>query len=412
MEKLANTDFEKLLQLKDPWRIEEVSFDNTSRIDIKIKYDSSRGICPQCSSTCKLHDRRTSREWRHLNTMEYETYINCCLPRVKCVSCHKILTISIPWSESRNGFTLKFENYAIDILRTSWSVEEARKLLNINWHQLNGIKKRAVNRGLTRRQSVTIKNIGIDEKSYAKGHTYTSILNDLDNSRVIDLVEGKKQEDTKKLIMQGLKVGQRSSVDAVAIDMYKGYQSAIEEVLPEAKIVHDKFHISKHLNEAVDKTRRREHKMLLRDFNESLSGLRYEFLKNSESLDPELLDMFKEFEQAEYKTAIAWQLKELFRFFWKYKYRNWAKKFFYKWYDKVISSELFHVKKVAEMIKKRLPNVLNYFNYRITNAKSEGLNSKIQTVQSNSRGFRSFENLRVAVLFYCGKLDMKHEFPL
>jgi transposase len=55
---------------------------------------------------------------------------------------------------------------------------------------------------------------------------------------------------------------------------------------------------------------------------------------------------------------------------------------------------------------RHLDNILTYLKHRITNAVAEGLNSKIQQVKSAARGFRKFENYRIAILFFCGKLDM------
>jgi len=411
MENLAKLDFNKLLKLPSPWHVISAQPVSKTRIDVQIIYDSKCGTCPKCNQDCQVYDKRPSRSWRHLDTLQYATYLHCEIPRIKCNQCKDVKSLKVPWSEVRNHFTHLFENHAIDVLQASRSVEEARKLLSINWKQLNVIKQKAVTRGMKRRTSVSTSAVGIDEKSYAKRHHYASIMVDLADARVLEIVKGRKIKDAKKLIKQGLPQEIRSSVQAVAIDMNKGFQSAIEQVLPKAKIVHDVFHIAQHLNQAVDKTRRAEHKVLLQDDNKSLARLRYPLLKNSEKLKQEQLDMFKVLEDAGYETANCWRLKELFRSFWVFDHKEDAKAFFTTWYDKAFKSGLKHLEKVANMINKRLDNVLNFFTYRITNAKAEGVNSKIQTVQSNSRGFRSFENLRIAILFYCGKLDLKHHFP-
>jgi transposase len=410
MEDLAKLDFNKLLNLPSPWHVTSAQPTSETKIDVRIIYDSKRGACPECGKDCKVYDVRPSRSWRHLDTLQYATYLHCEIPRIKCNTCDQVKSLEVPWSEVRNHFTHLFENHVIDVLQASRSVEESRKLLGINWHQLDVIKKRAVARGMSKRVDSEISKVGIDEKSYAKGHQYASIMVDLSDAKVLDIVKGRKITDAKKLIKQGVPEQFRDSVQAVAIDMNKGFQSAVEQVLPKSKIVHDVFHIAQHLNQAVDKTRRAEHKVLLRDDNNSLAKLRYPLLRNSEKLKPDQLDMFKVLKDAGYETANCWRLKELFRCFWRYDHRENAKSFFLNWYEKATKSGLRHLEKVANMINNRLDNVLNFFTHRITNAKAEGVNSKIQTVQSNSRGFRSFENLRIAILFYCGKLDLKHHF--
>ncbi len=80
---------------------------------------------------------------------------------------------------------------------------------------------------------------------------------------------------------------------------------------------------------------------------------------------------------------------------------------FHTWHDWVIASGLKPMIKVAKMLERHLPEILSYFRYRITNAMSEGYNSKIQFIKSAARGFRAFENYRTRILFYCGKLDLK-----
>lgn len=61
------------------------------------------------------------------------------------------------------------------------------------------------------------------------------------------------------------------------------------------------------------------------------------------------------------------------------------------------------------MLKKHLAGLLAYFRHRITNAATEGLNSKIQAIKSAARGFRKFENYRLRILFFCGRLDLRPE---
>ncbi len=111
--------------------------------------------------------------------------------------------------------------------------------------------------------------------------------------------------------------------------------------------------------------------------------------------------------QSDLKVARAWALKELFRKFWDYTYVGNAKRHFERWYSWAVRCRLEPIKEKARMIKSHLPNMLTYFKHRISNGVAEGLNSKIQAIKSNARGYRSFEGFRNSVLFYCGGLDME-----
>ena len=278
--------------------------------------------------------------------------------------------------------------------------------LGLNWHQVDAIKARAVQRGLSRRQAVTIPYLGIDEKQFRKGHKYISSLVDLQQGRVLDVVEDRTEKACKALIEQSLTPKQQQQVTGVAVDMWKAYRSAIEKKLPQADIVHDRFHISQHLNEAVDKVRRQENKELKEAGDRRLVGTKFNWLVNEENLSEVFAEQFNELKQADLKVSRAWAIKELFRGFWDHRYAGWAKRHFDKWYAWAIRSRLEPIKEKARMIKNHLPNILTYFKHRISNAVAEGLNSKIQTVKANARGYRSFDGFRNSILFYCGGLDM------
>lgn len=103
---------------------------------------------------------------------------------------------------------------------------------------------------------------------------------------------------------------------------------------------------------------------------------------------------------------VAWAIKESFVSFWEARNRAFAEAIFRDWYNWAIRCQLKPVVKVAKMLKKHLQGLLTYFEYPITNAVSEGLNSKIQSIKASARGFRNFANYRTRILFKCGKLDL------
>ena len=125
-----------------------------------------------------------------------------------------------------------------------------------------------------------------------------------------------------------------------------------------------------------------------------------------EYLSDESLAELEFLKMTEFNVAHAWSLKELFRHFWTRRDRTFARSYFDFWYLEAVKSGLKAIQKVARMLKKHLPNILTYFECYITNAVSEGINSKIQTIKANARGFRNFENYRTSILFFCGKLDL------
>lgn len=398
--------FTQLLGLTPPWRVTELTPDlDNQKITVKIEWPKGeKGPCPECAAPCQVYDHREERAWRHLDTMQFKTLLVCPVPRISCVT-HGVKSIQVPWADMKGRFTSLFERFAIDVLLSASSQTKAATLLGLSWDEVHHIQERAVQRGLARRELDKLNYIGIDEKSFLKGQSYASIMYDLDKSRVLDVVKDRTEESAKTLL-KTLPEEKCTEIKAVAVDMWVPFLTAITDVLPAAEIVHDKYHVVSYLNKAVDEVRRSENKTLQHDGIDSLKGTRFTWLRNSNSWTDRDKKTFKSLQADGLKVGRAWSIKEVFLDIWNYSYEKSARTFFGKWYFWATHSRLKPIIKVAKMIKNHLDNILTYLNHRITNAKAEGLNSKIQSIKSAARGFRNFENYRIAILFYCGRLAL------
>lgn len=395
-----------LLGLKKPWQIDEINLEiEDSKIEITVSYEAGKKVpCPECGKLCIIKDHREKREWRHLDTMQFATYLICRIPRSYCPE-HGIKTIITPWSEPGSRFTMLFEKLAIDILKATKSIKPASQLLNISWAECQNIQQRAVNRGIKRRNINKLEYLGIDEKSYLKHHKYASILIDIANFRVIDLICGRNEESASNLLTV-IPEEQREEIKAVAADMWEAYTLAVKKKFINADIVHDKFHISKYLNKAVDDCRKVENKNLKKKGIKDLVGTKYLWLKNSKNWLEENKMKYEDIKRVCIKTSRAWAIKETFNKMWQYKYKGAARNYFKKWYFWATHSRIKSVIETAKMLNRHLENILTYCDHKITNSASESINSKIQNIKYNARGFRNFDNFRTTILFYCGKLDL------
>lgn len=395
-----------LLGIEEPWQVEEVNLDiESKKVELLLVWSpGNRAKCPCCGSECSLYDLAPERTWRHLDTMQFETIIRARTPRVECPT-DGVKTIAVPWAEPHGRFTSLFEKLAIDVLLCARSIKAAAALLNLSWDEVDHILRRAVQRGLSRRELEGLSHVGIDEKSFGSGQSYISLLTDLKGSRVLDVVEGRTQAAAEAL-WDTLTAEQRQEIEAVAVDMWEPFMKAIGNKAPQAALVHDKFHVSAHLNEAVDQVRRAEHKELMAAGDETLKGSRQLWLYNPANFSQEQAASFAALRDSGLKVARAWAAKELFTKLWTYRYEGAARRFFKDWFGWVSRSRLKPLIKVARMLKSHLENILTYVLHPITNAVTEGLNSKVQMIKSNARGFRNFENYRTRILFFCGKLDL------
>jgi transposase len=396
----------QLLGLDDAWQVSGVDLSlEDQRVVIQLEHRQGQPVCcPGCGHQRPLKDHAPQRTWRHLDTMQFETVLTARPPRTDCPECG-VKTIAVPWAAPHGRFTLMFEAFAIHVLEAASSTERARALLRLSWGSAQRIMDNAVERGLEHRQVDEVQHVGIDEKSFGKGHNYISVMTDIDGSRVLEVSEDRDKAAADEL-WGALPAEQRGKVEAVAIDMWQAFENSVAKQVPQADVVHDRFHISKYLNEAVDKVRRQEHKSLMNEGDQSLKGTRQLWLYNPENLSDEKWLEFEPLKEAQLKTARAWAIREQFRWFWEYKYAGHAKNFFKRWYGWASRCRLDPIIKVAKMVKRRLDNILTWFRHRISNGPAEGFNSRIQSIKSADRGFRNFQNYRTRILFFCGKLQL------
>ena len=400
-----NTHYRLLLGLDSHWEVQEVDLSlEGQRGKIVLEFTGRELVCPECGQASGRHDLAPERTWRHLDTMQFETVIRARIPRCACAQCG-VKTVAVPWAEKHSRFTLMFEAFALRVLQACSNVQQAAELLGLNWESVQTLIERGVARGLARRQVEQVKHVGLDEKSFRRGPSYVSLMVDLDGSRVLEVVADRTAAAAEQL-WQTLPESQRQKVEAVALDISSAYEKATQQFAPQAAIVHDKFHVSKHLNEAVDEVRRKENQLLQSQDDERLKRTRQLWLFAEHNLSKEQITRFGDLRTSDLKTARAWALKENFRWFWTYQSAGRAKTFFPEWYGWACRSRLAPLIQVAKMLQRRLDHLLTYMKYPITNAAVEGFNSKVQSLKSAARGFRSFANYRLRILFYCGKLDM------
>jgi transposase len=361
--------------------------------------------CAECGALGPLYDHQAEREWRHLDTCQYRTILHAAPPRTQCPK-HGVRVVKLPWTEPGSRFTALFEALAIAWLKHA-SQKAVAERLQLSWDEIHGILERAVKRGLARRQAEEIPQLGVDEKAFRKGHKYLTLVNDLKRNRVLYVAEDREQSSLDGF-WSTITAEQRASIEAVALDMWDPYLASLREHLPEVekKVVFDKFHVAKHLGEAVDRVRRREHKALKAEGDERLTGTKYDWLRNPASMDGQQWREFAELRRSELKTARAWALRETAMALYDYVYEKPARKHFQWWYSWAVRSRLQPIKEVASMLKRRFENVITYLRHRITNAASESLNAKIQWVKYTARGFRNKQNFIHAIYFHCGDLDL------
>ena len=146
--------------------------------------------CPECGDLLLVNDHTKQRSWRHLDTCQLQTIVHASIPRVDCAT-HGVLQVQVPWAEPHARFTMLFERFAIDVLERC-SQTKAAEILELSFDGAHHIMERAVTRGLLRRKTTMAAHIGVDEKAYKKGHSYFTVVSDLDKGIVLNLQDDRK----------------------------------------------------------------------------------------------------------------------------------------------------------------------------------------------------------------------------
>jgi transposase len=271
--------------------------------------------------------------------------------------------------------------------------------LGLTWDEVDGIMARAVERGLRRRGACEPRRIGLDETSFQKRHEYVTVVTDLDGRRVLSVLDGRTKESVDAHF-SALAEAARASVGVVAMDMWKPYMDAAVKWLPNARVCFDRFHVARHLGDAVNTVRKEEHKRLRAAGDRTLVGTKYLWLERPAAMRPERRSLLSQLKDVCTRTGRAWALKEMAAKLWDYVSPGWARRGWLAW------AALASRSKLEPMVRKHLDGILNAVVLRATNAAAESMNARIQRIKAMACGYRNRERFRSAILFHLGGLDL------
>jgi transposase len=363
-------------------------------------------ICPVCKAVCPIYDHADERVWRHLDLCDYRAFLHASVPRIRCPK-HGVRQVTIHWADPRLPMTMAFERQVLDLLQEIKTTSGTARALGLGWDQVHGVMTRAVARGLVKRKGQTVTHVAVDEKALRKGQDYVTLIYDLDRSVVIEVIDDRTTESLAGF-WKSVKYEVRAGIKAVAMDMWPAYLNATMKHIPGAKdkIVHDRFHVAQHMGKAVNDTRIEEHRRLKMAGDYSLSGTKMWWLYGQEHLSPERAQDLANLVAADYKTAEAWVVKENLRHLWTMQTVAEATSYGLNWAKAAIATGIKPVIQVANLVVNHIDQIANYAKHRISTGKAEGINSIVMAIKRAARGYRTWKSFRIAILFFCGGLDL------
>lgn len=405
--------YARILGIESPWMVEEVEL-RLSAGEVLVRVQRDRGaplVCPECGSAASRYDA-AERRWRHLDTCQYQTILVAEIPRVQCRE-HGVHQLRVPWAEPGSHLTSLFERLIIDWLLQVESIAGAAKTLRLTWEQVDGVRARAVQRGLKRRGAVRLPAVmGVDETSFQKRHEYVTIVSSGAEPRVL-WVGDDHDEKALDAFWDEIPPEQRDAIEWISMDMSNAYIASTRKHVRGAdeKIAFDKFHIMNHASDFVDRVRKQENRALLANGDETLKGTKWKWLKRMDGMRWAERCEFRLLRRSDLRTARAWSYKQTVARLWGYVHRDNAEAAWKRFCYGAIRCSLKPVKEFARMIRKHWAGVINAAVSNISNAMAESINAGIQRIKRSACGYRSRARFRVAIYFHFGGLDLYPDIP-
>jgi transposase len=305
----------------------------------------------------------------------------------------------LDWIADNRFYTKRFAFYVGRRCRAS-SIRDVARELHLDWKTVKDLDKQYMGEQLRRAGTPGPKVIGIDEVSIRKGHTYRIVVSDLLRRRPVWFGGQDRSEQSMDLFFQWLGPSKSQKIRLAVMDMWKAFNNSTTSNAPQASILFDKFHVMRHLGEALDSVRRSEYARLVGKDRRFIKGQRYTLLSHRENLTLNGRRALKMLLGANKRLNTAYLLKESFGQLWDYQREGWARRFFENWRASLKWQRLAPYQKFAEMIERHWDGIAAFCKPENKFALGfvEGLNNKIRVIQRRAYGLRDEEYLRLKVL--------------
>jgi transposase len=280
------------------------------------------------------------------------------------------------------------------------SIKSLAEEYRMDWKTVKELDKEYMRLQLAEAGEASPRVIGIDEISIRKGHVYRIVVSDLELHRPIWFGGVDRSEQSMDMFYAWLGPEKAKKIELAVMDMWKPFRNSLRKNAPQAKVLFDKFHVMKHLGDALDDVRRSEYSRLEGSSKKLIKGQRYTLLSHKENLDTKGRKTLKKLLQMNKRINTAYVLKETFGELWFYRSKGCARRFFDQWRDSLKWQRLPQYEKFAKMIDKHWAGIEAYCepDNKVSLGFVEGLNNKIRVIQRRAYGLRDEEYLKLKIL--------------
>jgi transposase len=344
------------------------------------------------------YDRKVRRV-RDLSCGDTRIFLDLEVRRLDCRRCGKVKRERLDFLADNPLYTKRFAHYVGRRCHDA-TIKDVAAELGLDWHSVKTLEMQYMQAQLKRVGTPAPRAIGIDEIAIRKGHTYRIVVSDLDRGRPIWFGGEDRSEASMGEFYNWLGVRKSSRLDLAVMDMWKPFRLATAAHAPRAAILFDKFHIMRHLGDALDTVRNSEYRRLAERDRRYIKGQKYTLLSRRENLTRDGRKALKTLLAANKRLNTAYLLKESFGQLWGYEREGWARRFFDNWRSSLKWQRLGPYEKFAAMIDRHWDGIAAYCRpeNKVSLGFVEGLNNKIRVIQRRAYGLADENYLRLKIL--------------
>jgi transposase len=363
---------------------------------IQLKKKGKTGICPICNKKRRKVIEIRKRTIRDKNIAEEKCFIVINTYRINCKGCYRGME-KLDFILPGEKFTERFANY-IHPLCEKMTLKDVAEMNMINWRTAKRIDKKKLQERFKNLDNINPTRIGVDEIAVEKGHKYLTIVRDVD-AGVIWVGEKRKKETLDQFFKE---LGRKKSEQIVVavMDMWDPFIKSVKENT-NAKIVFDKFHIAKKVNETLDNIRKREFAKADKEERINMKHKRFLMLYRGKNLDKEQEKDLNELMEQNKTLYEAYILKEQILSIFDRRQINIALERLKNWKENVNESKIEEFQKLLKTLEHYEYGIENYLRHHITNGASEGYNNKINIIKRRAYGFKDIEYFKLKILQSC-----------
>lgn len=360
--------------------------------DVLIELKSRRrtGTCPRCGKRCSSIEHQYERLIRDLDLADKRCFLHLGQKKIRCKCGYRGLE-KLDFVDKSSRVTARLAQKVANDCEEA-SIKEVARRYRLNWKTVKEIDRAHIKTLLPKADEFDIRRLAIDEIAIMKGHKYFTVIRDYDTGVAIRIFFGRGYKETADALAS-LGKDKLAKIAFVSLDMWDPYIKAVKEQCPHAKLVFDKFHVVKKVNEALDKVRKTEFAKASQEEKLNMKRKRWIILKRYDNLKRDQKESLENLMQNNDKLYKAYLLKEQILSIFDDKISTFEKICgrIKVWIENILSNDLDEFNETIKTIQNYLYGILNYFRYGLTNAIAEGFNTKINVIKRRAFGYKDIE---------------------